>query len=123
MEGARPHPPDGSENTGGRRYTPANRADEELENYDVITDVGSAGSAYRQQRSFSGVGAERNQAFIQEEATPCAGGSGGHSADQRSGGQSSDRSVSDGSTHPRDIQLNVETPVDNTDGYISAAGT
>ena len=86
----RPHPPDGSENTGPRRYTPGTRAEEELENYDVITDVSSAGSAYRQQRSFSGVGAEKNHAFVQDEATPCKGGSGGHSGEKRSGEQSSD---------------------------------
>ena len=123
MHEARAHPPDGSENTGPRRYTPGNRGDEEMENYDVITDVSSAGSAYRQQRSFSGVGAERNHAFVSEEATPCAGGSGGHNGGQKSGGQSSDRNASDGTVHSRDGELNVESPGGDRDGYISATGT
>lgn len=116
IRGARPHPPDGSENAGPRRYRPGNGDDAEVENYDVINDVGSS---IRHQRSFTGVGAERNHAFVQNEATPCGGSSGGQTVEQKSGGQPSTQDLSDSSGNTN----NIETPASNKDSYISATAT
>ena len=81
-----------------------------MENYDVINDVGSS---YRDNRSFSGVGAERNHAFAHEEKH--SGGShtgGNHSGGNHSGGtlrsgQESGIGTNDSAARERDEHMEL----------------
>ena len=96
---ARDHRPDGTENSGGRRYTP----DRDMENYDTIPD---SGGSYHHNRGFTGVGAEREQPYMYDRAQDSLKGSSAGSA-----------------TGPKELGGNIEAAGNQNDDYISATNT
>ena len=117
----RDHSPDGTENTGPRRYTPA---DKDMENYDTIPDSISGG--FRDNRGFTGVGAEREQPYMYDRALQgsdkgsSAGTSAGTPAGTFAGTSAGARDFSSGGPEPHtDHSVNIELK----DDYISATNT
>ena len=110
----RDHRPDGTENNGPRRYTPA---DKDMENYDTIPDSMSGGFRERDNGGFTGVGAEREQPYMYDRAQ---GSDKGSSAGTSAGASAGARDFSSGGPEPHsDHSVNIELK----DDYISATNT